>query len=270
MNFTVLMSLYIKENASYLNDCLKSLENQTMPANEIVIVLDGPISIELENVLFKWEQQLPIKKIPLEKNIGLGRALNIGLKHCSNEWVFRMDTDDICLPSRFEDQVEYIQKHPETVLLGGQIKEFSTTPTEDMFTREVPIGFKKIYNYAIKKNPFNHVTVAYKKSNILQLGGYQHHLFMEDYNLWLRVLANHKKVENLPNTLVLVRAGDAMLSRRRGKIYIKSEWEMFKLKKSLGYHGWTKGILLFVARAIPRILPPQLLTKIYRLQRKIE
>lgn len=268
MNFTVLMSLYIKEDPNYLDECLNSLQLQTRLADEIIIVLDGPISKELEDVLIKWNHLLPIKSIPLNQNIGLGRALNRGLDYCSNDWIFRMDTDDICVPNRFEEQIKYIEKHPDIVLLGGQIKEFTNNTHDANLIRAVPTNAPDIYSYAIKRNPFNHMTVAYRKSIIKQLGGYKHHLFMEDYNLWLRVIANHKNIHNLPDVLVIVRAGDAMLSRRKGSKYIKSEWQLFKLKNSLGYHSFINGLTLFFARSIPRLLPKRILSKIYRAQRK--
>lgn len=266
MNFTVLMSLYIQENPVYLEQCLQSLQNQTIQANEIVIVLDGPITSELEQVLLKWKKTLPIKSVPLNENVGLGRALNKGLEQCSNEWVFRMDTDDICLPNRFEKQLAYIKTNPNTVLLGGQIEEF-TDDSNEFVVRKVPYDTSEIYQFAKKRNPFNHMTVAYKKSTIQQLGGYQHHLFMEDYNLWLRVIANHNEIHNLPTVITKARTGDAMLSRRKGKEYIKSEWKLFKLKNSLGYHNLLLGLIIFVMRGTPRLLPKQLLATIYKLQR---
>lgn len=266
MHFSVLMSLYIKEKSAYLEQCLVSLQNQTVQASEIIIVLDGPITEELEEVLSKWEKALPIKLVPLNKNVGLGRALNKGLDHCSNEWVFRMDTDDICLPDRFEKQLAYIKKHPNTILLGGQIEEFADA-NDKIVVRQVPCSAIEIYRFAKKRNPFNHMTVAYKKSAIQQIGGYQHHLFMEDYNLWLRVIANYKAVHNLPDILVKARTGDAMLSRRKGKEYIKSEWKLYKLKKSLGYHNFLTGLVFFVLRGLPRLLPKDLLAKVYNLQR---
>lgn len=270
MKFSVLMSLYIKENAQHLDECLASLAAQTLAADEIVIVLDGPITDELEHTLNAWQSKLPIKKHPLPENVGLGRALNHGLQHCTHDWVFRMDTDDICVPTRFEQQVNFIRENPDTVLLGGQIKEFSSSPTETGNTRTVPTEPGQIYCFAKKKNPFNHMTIAFNKDNIIAHGGYQHHLFMEDYNLWLRVIAKDKHVHNLDKVLVLVRAGDAMLARRKGLNYVRSEWQLYKLKNKLGFHNTVFGILLFLARAIPRLLPSKLLSIVYKWHRSSE
>ncbi len=109
MKFSVLMSLYVKENPLYLRECFESLQQQTLPADEIVLVFDGPVSEGLEAIVQQFEMRLPIKTVKLAQNRGLGKALNEGLLHCSYDWVFRMDTDDICVPTRFEKQVAYIQ-----------------------------------------------------------------------------------------------------------------------------------------------------------------
>ena len=252
MNFSVLLSLYIKEKPEFLRECLESLKNQTLPATEIVMVYDGAITSELEEVVTQFITILPIKIIRLPQNVGLGEALNEGLKHCSYNWVFRMDSDDICLPNRFK-------KH---------IAEFEEDKNTISSYRKVPIGNEKIKKYALSRSPFNHVTIAFRKDIIKEAGGYQHHLFLEDYNLWLRVIAKGYEVGNLGETLVLVRAGDNMVSRRRGKEYIKGEWQLFKLKHSLKLQPLLPNFFIFTLRASLRILPTSLLKVVYKFLRK--
>ena len=268
MNFSVLISLYYKEKPELLSECLESLKKQTIPATEIVIVFDGAIASELEAEVMKYVTVLPIKVVRLPKNVGLGKALNKGLKHCSYNWVFRMDTDDICLPERFEKQVEFIQQHPNVVLCSGHIAEFSDDKTIITSYRKVPIGDTTIKKSCLKRNPFNHMTVAFCKDVIEAVGGYQHHLFLEDYNLWLRVIAKGYEVGNLDETLVLVRAGDSMVSRRKGKEYIKGEWQLFKLNRSLNLQSLLPNFFIFILRASVRILPTNLLKVVYKFLRK--
>ncbi|MDP1086604.1 amylovoran biosynthesis protein AmsE, partial [Klebsiella pneumoniae] len=74
--------------------------------------------------------------------------------------------------------------------------------------KSVPILHEDIVKFAQKRSPFNHMTVAYKKSVIDKVGGYQHHLYMEDYNLWLRVIGAGYKVGNHPNVLLYARVGN--------------------------------------------------------------
>lgn len=131
MDFSVLLSLYAREKSYALNACLESIWfKQNIKPTEIILVQDGPIGTQLIKVVKYWQNQIGdvLKVIALPDNIGLGRALNEGLKHCSYEWVFRMDTDDICLPNRFEKQIQYINNNPEIVILGGQISEFNKKP----------------------------------------------------------------------------------------------------------------------------------------------
>ena len=269
MKFSVLMSLYIKEQPVFLADCLKSLVWQTYPADEIILVLDGEITPELRQVIDEFITVLPLKLIPLAQNVGLGKALNEGIKHCSNEWIFRMDTDDICYPERFAKQVEFIEKNPDVVLFSTQIAEFDQTPENILSVREVPISFEEIIRFNKIRSPFNHMTVAYKKSVLEEVGGYQHHLFLEDYNLWNRIIAKGYRVGNLPDILLYARTnGNAMIGRRRGLIYAKSEWKLFKLKYQLGIQGLLGGFMTFLMRTLPRLLPVFILKLLYKKVRK--
>lgn len=268
IKFSVLMSLYFKEKEDYLLSCLESLKQQTRQANEIVLVFDGEVSETLESIVQNFAEKLPLVIIRLPQNVGLGRALNEGLKHCSNEWVFRMDTDDICLPTRFEKQINFICQNPNVVLLSSQVEEFDETMVESIGIKQVPINDDEIRTSALLRNPFNHMAVAYKKSVIEQVGGYQHHLYMEDYNLWLRVIAQKYEVYNLPDVLVNVRSGSAMYARRKGWDYIKSEYQLAKLKKELGLQSLISSSMFFILRALPRLLPTSLLGRLYKKLRK--
>ena len=119
MKVSYLMSLYSKENPKYLNDALLSLSLQTYIIDEIVLVIDGPITNELESVISKWNEALPFKLLRLDKNVGLAQALNKGLEVCSNESVFRMDTDDVSEPNRTECQVRFMLES-NVDILGSQ------------------------------------------------------------------------------------------------------------------------------------------------------
>ena len=271
MNFSVLCSIYYKEKAHQLDRCMQSLWfEQNLKPNQIVLVKDGKLTEELEEVINKWQSILKgtLLVIPLKENVGLGKALNIGLSHCSYEWVFRMDTDDICVPERFEKQISFIQNHPEIDILSGQIEEFENSELNITGIKKVPLTHSEIIRLSKTRNPFNHMAIAYKKEVIQSVGGYQHHLYMEDYNLWLRVLAAGYKSANLKDTLVKVRAGQDMVERRRGKPYIRSEWQLFKLKTSLKFQAPYQALFIFIARVIPRLLPSSILVKIYERLRK--
>ncbi|AYO52798.1 glycosyltransferase [Acinetobacter wuhouensis] len=266
MEFSILLSLYCKESPLALDECFLSIwQDQSVQPSQIILVLDGDIGIELHQIIDSWSLKIGevLKVIPLPKNVGLGQALNEGLKHCSNEWVFRMDTDDICKPDRFEKQIAFIKENPDVVLFSGQILEFDHDPKQANVLKEVPILHDDIVKFAQKRSPFNHMTVAYKKSVIDKVGGYQHHLYMEDYNLWLRVIGAGYKVGNHPNVLLYARVGNGMHARRKGLEYIKSEKQLLDLKKKLKLQSPIYANLLFLGRSAMRLLPANLLGKIY-------
>lgn len=275
MNFTVLLSLYEKENPIFFGQCLTSIwDNQILKPTEIVLVLDGPIGEQLSTCVQEWQTLIgsALKVVPLSKNVGLGNALNEGLKHCSYEWVFRMDTDDICTSDRFAKQIKFIQQNPEIVLFGGQILEFDQNISDADVLKAVPTTYEQIKKFAQNRCPFNHMTVAYKRDVILILGGYQHHLFMEDYNLWLRVIGNNYKVANLSDVILYARVGNGMHARRKGFQYIKSEKQLLDLKKQLKIQSPFYANMYFIVRSTFRLMPANLLGKIYNtfLRKKVE
>lgn len=264
------MSIYHKENPQHFDECMQSIWNkQSLRPSQIVLVKDGLLTDELEQIIVIWQKKInsTLKVVPLSKNVGLAMALNEGMKYCDNDWVFRMDADDICASNRFQKQVDFIKQNPEVVLLGGQIQEFNHTIGDLSVIKYVPTDYQKICQLLVWRNPFNHMTVGFKKSVILQLGAYHHHLFMEDYHLWLRVIASGKKVSNLPDELVYARVGNGMHTRRRGLRYLLSEWQLYRLKTSLKLQNPVVGLVFFVLRALPRLLPAILLTKVYQLLR---
>lgn len=266
MNFSVLMSIYYKETPTFLNQCFTSIwTEQMLKPTEIVLVKDGGLTAELEQVISDWQEKLGsvLKIVALEQNVGLGKALNAGLAQCSYNWVLRMDTDDICTPERFQKQIDFIKNNPDVVLFGGQILEFDDDISKANTLKSVPTDYHEIKQFAQKRCPFNHMTVAYKKDIILQLGGYQHHLFMEDYNLWLRVVGAGYKVENLPDVLLYARVGNGMHARRRGWQYIQSEKQLLDLKLKLKIQPALPAVILFLVRSAFRLLPSSLLEKVY-------
>ncbi|EKT63118.1 glycosyl transferase family protein [Providencia alcalifaciens Dmel2] len=268
MKFILLMSLYDKEVPSYLKECFNSIIYNTVQPEKLIIIYDGPINVQLNNVVNEYRSKISIDVLKLKNNVGLGKALNYGLKHCDYDWVFRMDTDDYCLPDRFEKQIKYIQDNPDVVLLGSSTEEFDSNLEKSLGLRNPPTSHNEILHYAKKRNPFNHMTVAFRKDVIQQVGGYQHHLYMEDYNLWIRVIAAGHQVANLSDVLVNVRGGDSMIKRRKGLVYIKSELRLAKLKIEQKIDTPINAYLTFMLRSIPRLLPTSILSQVYKNLRK--
>ncbi len=270
MPFSVLLSVYKEENPTFFDQALASIENQALPANEIVLVKDGPLTQALEEVISGHTEnsKTSYKVIELEENNGLGRALNRGMAHCSFEWIARMDTDDIALPDRFEKQISYLEEHPHVDVLGGWICEFSNNPKHCTKERRPPCTNNEIIKYAKYRNPINHMTVVFRKSAVMEVEGYLPMSGFEDYYLWMRMLLRGKKFANLDEVLVKARAGNEMIRRRQGWGYAKDEWELEKAALHIKF--WS-GFDLFknlFLRILPRLLPVVVVEKLYNILRK--
>lgn len=265
-SFSVLLSIYYKEDPTHFDEALTSIwDHQTLKPNEIVLVKDGPLTPALDDVIKHWKQKLGDIFIvsSLEKNEGTGRAKNHGLQLCNYEYVAIMDTDDVSTSDRFEKQIDYLERHPDTIVLGGQLQEFIDSINNVISEKNVPISHSDIYSFSKFRSPFNHPTTIYKKKEILDIGGYQHHLLMEDYNLWVRVLSEGYLTANLADVLLYQRVDNGLHGRRKGWQYIKSEWQMFKLKKDLKYQNIFMAFPLFLLKSSVRFLPATVLQKIY-------
>lgn len=234
------MSLYIKEKPEYFDACMQSVLANTVQPNEIVIVLDGPITDELQEVLNKYVSKEPslYKVVPLETNQGLGLALREGIQHCSNELVARADTDDICRKDRFELQLKEFEEDPELDICGSHIAEFDESPDTIVAKRIVPLDDKAIKKYQKRRDAFNHMTVMYKKSAVLSAGNYQSCLLMEDTLLWVNMLKNGAKAKNIDDFLVYARIGKDMYERRGGFKYCKKYKAGRKEVYKTGYISW--------------------------------
>lgn len=232
--YSVLMSVYKNEKPKYLDQSLQSMVNQTYLADEIVIVKDGPITEELEQVINKYivEYKDLIKVVPIKENIGLGKALDVGFKHCSNELIARMDTDDISLPERCELQIKRFESDPNLSIVGTMVDEFHDTPDKIVSSRIVPTDNASIVEFMKRRSPFNHPTVMYKKSDVIRSGGYGKMRRKQDLDLFSRMINNGCKAENINQSLVLFRSNEDNLQRRKSWSYVSSyiavQFEIFK------------------------------------------
>lgn len=239
LKFSVLLSVYKAENPTFLQECLDSVLSNSVVPDELVIVEDGPLTTLLYETLEKYEAEsnTVIKRVRLKENVGLGQALALGLQQCTYNIIARMDTDDICMSNRFELQLAEFQKDDELVLLGGHIDEFNIDPQQTTSTRKVPLTHEKILRYAKKRNPFNHMTVMFKKDKVLAVGNYRKltDIGYEDYDLWVRILKAGFKVQNLDLSLVKMRTGTAMLKRRGNKRRLRTALYFRKHLKDTGF-----------------------------------
>lgn len=256
-SYSVLMSVYVKEKAEYLKQAMDSIWNQSVPTDDFVLVCDGPLNDELDAVIEIMLAAHPktLHVVRLEKNCGLGNALNIGIKECKNELVARMDSDDISRPDRCEKQLAVFQTHPEVSVVSGIVEEF-TVSTKVIDARRVPPETRdEILQFARKRNPFNHPCVMYKRSAVEAAGGYQDLYLLEDYYLWIRMLQKESNGYNLQEPLLWMRAGSDMYKRRAGWKYAQSQKALFKYMKDSGFIDGIQYIKSVAVRGISSITP---------------
>lgn len=235
--YSVLMSVYHKEKPKYLKQAIASIQAQTLPTDDFVLVCDGPLNDALDAVIAKKQQEMgkTLNVVRLAKNGGLGNALNEGIKHCKNELVARMDSDDIAYQDRCEKQIAVFYKHPEVSICSGIVEEFTSTPDVVDAKRVPPEAHEEIVEFAKKRNPFNHPCVMYKKSAVEAVGSYQDFYLLEDYYLWLRMLMAGYQGYNIQESLLHMRAGSDMYLRRAGWKYAKTQARLSKFMKSQGF-----------------------------------
>lgn len=221
-NYSVLMSVYHREKPEYFRAAINSILNQTVKTDDFVIVCDGPLNEGLDNVIAEVVTAHPglFNIYRMSENKGLAIALNNGILQCKNNIIARMDSDDVSRPDRIEKQL-IAMREQEVDIVGSNIVEFEGDISNVTLERCVPKNSDKIMEFAKKRTPFNHPTVMYKKSAVIDSGFYDDYRYFEDYNLWVTMLMKGYKGYNIQDNLLYMRAGSDMYKRRGGISYIK-------------------------------------------------
>ncbi|MGK0466562.1 glycosyltransferase [Clostridium sp.] len=262
LKYSVLMSVYYKENPSYFRDSIKSMLEQSVKPDEIIIVADGKLTPELDAVFEEFKDNSVIKVIRLKVNSGLGEALSIGIKECRNELIARMDTDDLSDAYRCEKQLQCFYKNKRLSVVGTAVSEFIDDPDIRVAYKGVKTGDKDIKNQMKYRNAFNHPSVMFKKSEVLQAGSYEQWFLNEDYYLWIRMMEQSAIFENIDEPLLKMRITNDTYLRRGG-------WKYFVTQKKL-YDYMLSNHLINVfeysfnnsIRFVTRLLIPNKLRKI--------
>lgn len=239
MAYSVLMSVYAKENAAYFSDAVESMLHQSCPPDQFVLVCDGPLTPGLDEAIQRFTASRDgglFRVLRLPENVGLGRALQAGLPLCDHDLVARMDSDDLALPLRMEHQLALMAADPELAAVGGQIAEFTGAPDNIQGYRIVPTSPEEVRRGAAGRNPMNHMTVLFRREAVLAAGGYQDLKGFEDYFLWGRMLAAGFRLANLPEVCVLARVA-GLQARRGGREYFRQTVQLERALAAPAYLG---------------------------------
>lgn len=263
--YSVLMSVYAKENPDWMYAAVLSMLDQTVPPAEFVIVEDGPLTEGLHKVIKGFERSHPglFRIVSYPENRGLGYALSEGMKACTMPVVARMDSDDLSKPNRMEMQLSLMRER-DLDMVGSQVIEFIDTPNNPVALTDLPKGHNAIIAYSKRRNPFRHPPMTFKRSKVMEAGNYSSDfLYFEDWDLFNRMLAIGCRAENIHEPLVAMRVSADFYARRGGAAYLRHAWRFKKAQVARGWFSMMDFAASFLPQAVVCLMPNGMRSVVY-------
>ena len=237
-SLSVLMPVFNAER--YVAAAIKSVLAQTEPHFEFIIVDDGSRD-RSPQILARYARQDRRLRIVTQGNRGVAGSLNAGLAHCTGEFVFRMDADDLSLPTRFAAQLAEMQRRPECVALGAAVI-FTDSEARPLKTYRPPLEPAGIEAELTDGNggALVHPTVVFRRAAVLAAGGYREKYdFIEDLDLYVRLLA-HGELRNLAEPLYHYRQHPQSVNHRLGHRDAQTAEIIAALRARKGLPPWNR------------------------------
>jgi glycosyltransferase involved in cell wall biosynthesis len=251
--FTILMPVYDRDDIDQLfMRAVESVYQNTVLPNHFILIVDGPVRQSLRLKIINVEALYKIEVVWLTNNVGIADALNIGLSKVKTEWVIRADADDYNLPIRFKEQIDLMSQGYD--LIGSAIQEVDIEG-KNIAIKRTPLEHDNLKRFVRYRNPFNHMTVAFRTGLAKKCGGYPNIYLKEDYALWALMIKNGAKLANSSLILVKATAGRDMYKRRGGLLYAKSEVKLQKHLVKCGIKSYYAAIYHGGLRALVYLLP---------------
>lgn len=251
------MSVYKNDNPDHFSVAVSSLLNQTYLPEEVIIVVDGQVSSDINSQLDFYSQNDIIKIIRLNENKGLANALNVGIRSANFPLIARMDSDDICFNDRFEKQIKAMYEY-DLDIIGGQIIEFGKDVNDIISKRIVPCEHLEMIKLLKFRSPFSHPTILFKKKVFDVLEGYDASIFPEDYDFFVRAYLNKFKFGNVPDEILWFRLGEnrsETIKRRWGITYAKNEFSLYKKFLKMNFFNYYDFFKVVFLKIPIRLLP---------------
>lgn len=236
----VLIAVYAGDKPEFFREALQSLKDQTYAQTHIILLIDGAIGEALQEVIEEFRAEIS-QVIATDQNMGLARALNTGLKYCFRmkyTFIARMDADDIALPDRIEKQIRFLEKNPETDVVGGAIDEIDAYAASRGKIILYPETHGACFRFFAKRDPLAHPAVMFRKSFFDKAGLYSgNHRKNQDTWLWYKGFKTGCRFANIPDVVLKFRiTGEFFKSRRAGiqraqKIFT----DRLEINRELGY-----------------------------------
>lgn len=257
--YSVLMSVYYKETAENLKESLESAINQTVRCDEFVLVEDGLLTDELNLLIDEYKKKYHhlFNIVKIKENVGLGLALNVGILECRNELVARFDSDDISKKDRCEKQLKEFVKDDSLDIIGSNHIEFvECIENKNSYSyKDLPTTDEEIKRYSRKRNPFSHSAIMYKKSKVIEAGNYRNYYYVEDYDLWVRMIKNGCKCKNINEYLNYVMVSKELYKRRGGFKYLHSLMKFKNEQLKTGFYSFGDYIKSSSAHIVVCLMP---------------
>lgn len=263
-DFSVLMSIYCKENPLWFREALDSIFAQTIQPSEIVLVEDGPLTEELYAIIDEYSKKYSIFNIVRnEKNLGLGLALRKGVEACSYDIIARMDTDDLLPTDRFEKQMKKMEEGYDVVSCMSMA--FQDSVDNVIAVKKRPEFHDDIVKLAHKRSPVCHAACFMRKTKVLEAGNYVDRQYYEDYNLWVRMILSGSKFYNIQEVLYYVRTDERQIQRRGGFQYLKKELKYLHEFYTLGFYSIKDLVLNSLIRVVARLTPQFIRARVFKI-----
>lgn len=267
LEYSVLMSVYRKDNPMWLKISIDSILNQTIKTNDFVLIEDGELEHELEEIILEYEKKYSdiFHVIRNSKNQGLGVALAQGVLACKNNWIARMDSDDYSKEDRIEKQLNIIEHFNGDIdIVGSNIAEFTNDIDNVIAYRVLPENDEEIKKFAKRRNPFGHPSVMLKKDTVLKAGNFRTYYLCEDYDMWIRMFQKNAKGYNIQENLVYMRINEDFYKRRGGIKYLKSILKFKTEQLKNGFYGVTDFTISSLASIVTCLMPNFIRDGIYK------
>jgi glycosyltransferase involved in cell wall biosynthesis len=261
----VIMSIYLNDRLPFVRESIESILSQSYSDFHFYLTFDGPVKAEVEQyVLSLRDPRLRFYRI--DKNGGLASALNylleIVLKNSDYKMIGRMDADDVSFPNRFEKQLTFLKANPEISCVGCWYHEIDERG-KLLKDRRLPLTHEELRKLYIKRSPFAHPAVMYRRRLIEEAGFYPTNtILMEDNVLWGNSLKQGLKFANIPEFLLNFRIDEKFYERRSG---IRYGWNFiktrFRVNRSLHHPLYSYVFSLLIG--LVKMMPPFTLRYIY-------
>lgn len=255
--YSILMPVYIKDNPEWLKISIESMLNQTILADEFLIIKDGEVTDEIDKVLMSYKEKYPklFTIHQMSKNVGLGKVLAYGIKECKNEFIVRMDADDYSVKERCEKQLNIFRRNKYVDVVGSNVEEFSESIDNIISHVILPENHEQIIKFAKKRCPIRHPALMYKKSSVLDSGNYSDYYHAQDYNLVVKMIMKGYYFYNIQEPLTYMRVTSDFYKRRGGVKQLKIIYNLKKEFYEMKFYSFNDFFLSTVGNGIVCLLP---------------